>query len=381
MTGFDTRVWREFGDPLVPGGSGPLDREMLAVKDLYDVAGHRVGAGVPAYLHDSPVAPENAVAVARLLQAGAGIRGIAQTDQFAYSLAGDNDWYGTPPNAVVPEALPGGSSSGCATAVALGQASIGLGTDTAGSIRVPASYQGLWGLRTTHGSVPTTGLLGLAPHFDTVGLLTATGDLLARAAEALLEGAGGRDVEPGLSAPAALTDGLPVDAVFQDWLGAQDGVERVDLPPAAAMAEAFRVHQGFQAWQHHGPWLAVHPGALKGAAAERFSTAAGITAGQDAAAVCQLAVFREAVEAALGDRVLVLPSAASTAPRLGDTPETADRLRAATVRLTCIASMLGRPAVSVPMLRIGRAPVGVSLVGPRGTDRALIGLGRRLLAV
>ncbi|BDZ45654.1 AtzH-like domain-containing protein [Naasia aerilata] len=154
----DSRIWRLVGTPLVAGpGEGPLKRERVAVKDLFAIEGQQVGAGVPLFLRESPVQTATAPAVAELVAAGAHVVGIARTDQFAYSIAGDNEFYGTPPNAVVPGALPGGSSSGPASAVALGQASVGLATDTAGSIRVPASYQGLWGLRTTHGAVSTEG--------------------------------------------------------------------------------------------------------------------------------------------------------------------------------------------------------------------------------
>ncbi|MDO9079141.1 MAG: amidase family protein, partial [Brevundimonas sp.] len=121
---------------------------------------------------------------AGLLAAGASVPGIAQTDEFAYSIAGRNPHYGTPPNPAVLGGVPGWSSSGPASAVALGQASIGLGTDTVGSIRVPASYQGLWGLRTTHGSVSADRLLPLAPTFDSVGWVTRSAIALRAAAEA-----------------------------------------------------------------------------------------------------------------------------------------------------------------------------------------------------
>ena len=125
------------------------------MKDLFEVAGFAVGAGVPAYLAESRPAATSASAVEALVAAGADVIGIAQTDEFAYSVAGRNSHYGTPPNVAAPGSIPGGSSSGPASAVALGQVSIGLGTDTAGSIRVPASYQGLWGLRTSHGAIDT----------------------------------------------------------------------------------------------------------------------------------------------------------------------------------------------------------------------------------
>jgi Asp-tRNA(Asn)/Glu-tRNA(Gln) amidotransferase A subunit family amidase len=164
------------------GDSRPLGGMTVAVKDLYDVAGFAVGAGIPEFLAEASVAAEDADAVGALRAAGAAVQGIAQTDEFAYSIAGRNVHYGTPPNPAVAGAIPGGSSSGPAAAVSLGQATIGLATDTAGSIRVPASYQGLWGMRTTHGSVSTRGLLPLAPSFDTVGWLARSAAALRAAA-------------------------------------------------------------------------------------------------------------------------------------------------------------------------------------------------------
>ncbi len=112
--------------------------------------------------------------------------GISRTDEFAYSLAGTNAHFGTPPNPRAPRRISGGSSSGSVSAVALGHVSIGLGTDTGGSIRVPAAYQGVWGIRTTHGAVDRGGLLPLAPTFDTVGWFARTPALLAAVGEVLL---------------------------------------------------------------------------------------------------------------------------------------------------------------------------------------------------
>ena len=170
---FDRSVWRVVGAPLVAAlGPGPLDGCGVAVKDLFAVAGYPVGAGVPAYLAGQAPRPASASSVTALQRAGAHLVGIAQTDEFAYSIAGRNAHYGATPNPAAPGRLGGGSSSGPAAAVALGQAEIGLGTDTAGSIRVPASYHGLVGFRPTHGAVEAEGVLPLAPSFDTVGWLT-----------------------------------------------------------------------------------------------------------------------------------------------------------------------------------------------------------------
>jgi Asp-tRNA(Asn)/Glu-tRNA(Gln) amidotransferase A subunit family amidase len=366
---FDRSVWRAVGAPLLePTGRGQLDGETVAVKDVFAVSGFTMGAGVPTFAAGAQAQTADAAAVSALRAAGAAIRGIAQCDQFAYSLSGDNAHYGTPVNAVVPAALPGGSSSGTATAVALGAASIGLGTDTAGSIRVPASYQGLWGLRTTHGAIDTSGLLALAPDFDTVGLLTRTSGLLLRAASALLlraasvlslRAASVLVPDRGSTQPVRAFETLSLD---------ESGIDH-DLDH---VAEAFRVHQAWQAWQVHGAWITAHPDAVVGSAAERFRIASTVTEDDDRAARTVLSEARAAWDEALGDAVLVLPSAAGPAPRLWASPGDVDAARRATLRLTCVAGVTGRPVVAAPLSETPQGPVGTSFVGPPGSDLELI---------
>jgi Asp-tRNA(Asn)/Glu-tRNA(Gln) amidotransferase A subunit family amidase len=177
---FDRSIWRVLGDPLLTGDpTGPLHGRTAAVKDLYAVAGQPVGAGVAAWLAEQQSAQRSAAAVDALSAAGVDIIGITRTDQFAFSMAGQNADYGTPPNGAAPGRIPGGSSSGSASAVALGQVDLALGTDTGGSVRVPASYQGIFGIRTSHDLVSRAGLLDLAPSFDTVGWFTRDAALLA----------------------------------------------------------------------------------------------------------------------------------------------------------------------------------------------------------
>ena len=350
--GFDSTVWRVVGDPLIEAAApGPLTGTTVAVKDVFAVAGFPTGGGVPAYERSVPAATEHSAAVARLLNSGAHIRGIARTDQFAYSMAGDNPHYGTPPNAAVPAALPGGSSSGPASAVAHGDADLGLATDTAGSIRTPASYQGLWGLRSTHGSISTRGLLALAPDFDTIGLLSRDPDLLALATTTLLDARSTTDIGSGMPT----LDDLDID----------DG-------ELARLAEAFRVHQAFQAWSVHGDWITAHPGALEGSAAARFAVAAAIDADDDARARDELAALTAQFDEQLGDDVLDIPAAATAAPRRWASDAEVEKTRTATLQLTAIAAATGRPAVTFPDRETPDGPIGRSLVGPRGSDTALI---------
>jgi Asp-tRNA(Asn)/Glu-tRNA(Gln) amidotransferase A subunit family amidase len=377
----DPRIWREVGTPLVAGASaGPLVGRRVAVKDLFAIAGHRIGAGVPARLADAAAETTTAPAVQALLDAGADVAGIARTDEFAYSIAGANPHYGTPPNARVPGALPGGSSNGPASAVALGQADIGLATDTGGSIRVPASYQGLWGLRTTHGRVPREGLLPLAPSFDTVGWLTRDRAVLAAASRVSAIGAPAVPVPDRFVVAPGLLDGLdgPVREAFSAWVAGVEADE-TDLGDVAAAQEAFRVVQAFEAWESDGAWLSAHPDAVSGAVAARFRAAAAITADEVAAARDAIAVHRERFARALDGAVLLLPSAASIAPQSTAAPAEVDAVRTQTLRLTCIAGILGAPALSAPLIELAGAPLGVCLVGPRDSDDALIHLAASLV--
>lgn len=365
----DVSVWRVNGTPLVAGApDGPLAGETVAVKDLFSIAGFPVGAGVPAYLAESMPAATTAPAVQALLDAGATIVGIAQTDEFAYSIAGRNPHYGTPPNPAVVGGVPGGSSSGPASAVALGQASIGLGTDTAGSIRVPASYQGLWGLRSTHGSVSDAGILPLARTFDAPGWMTRSPSLLRRVVLTTLTEhtpADGFVVDHGLAAQAE----PEVLSAFTAIVG--DRYDTVDLGDSMEFFETFRTVQQAEAWRTHGAWIEAHPGALGDDIAGRFALASRVTPEQEDAARVTLTRLALHLDTVLGDRVLLVPSASSAAPSLTADPEMIERTRQGTLRMTAVAGITGRPALSVPLLSVPE-PVGISLVGPRNSELALI---------
>ncbi|MFV0632535.1 AtzH-like domain-containing protein [Demequina sp.] len=383
----DTRIWRVLGAPLLaPTGAGALDGVSVAVKDVFAIAGRRIGAGVPAYVAESPVEPVTADAVAALLAAGASVRGIAQTDQFAYSIAGRNAAYGTPPNPAAVGAIPGGSSSGPASAVASGQADLGLGTDTAGSIRIPASYQGLWGLRPTHGAASLTGVLPLAPDYDTPGWLARDGVTVLEAARVALVTDGDGEVaqrrvesrhavvcaalfeaaEPEVRMGlAGVIDALAATGVF-------DSLEPIDLPAPRDLFEIFRVTQSAQAARAWGAWVESHPDALGEDIAERFAWAASVNEQAEQAGLEARTAARTAIDAALGDRILLLPTASSVAPALDADADSLQRVREATLSLTAVAGITGRPALSVPLLELDGGPAGLCLVGPRGSDLALV---------
>jgi Asp-tRNA(Asn)/Glu-tRNA(Gln) amidotransferase A subunit family amidase len=378
----DQATWRTTARPLRPAaGDGPLAGVRIAVKDLFAVAGQRIGAGNPAWLAQAPVEPADAPALAALLAAGAELTGLAQTDELAFSLAGMNIHYGTPPNAAVPGAIPGGSSSGPASAVRSGSADLGLGTDTAGSIRVPASYCGLYGLRPTHGVVSTAGVLALAPSFDTAGLLAADPALLAAAADLLLPPAPAGGPGAQLRELVVAADLVGDPAAF--WPAAEavagrrvltvrviDGLGDLDRWQAA-----FRTVQTAEAWRGHGPFVTANPGALAPEIEARFRSGAAVTPATEEAARAVLAEAQAALAALLpADAVLAAPATAGPAPAANDVDVDVETTRAATLRLTCLASLSGRPALVLPTLRTGPVPHGLSLMGAPGTDRALLTL-------
>ncbi|WP_211250770.1 AtzH-like domain-containing protein [Mycetocola saprophilus] len=384
----DPAVWRIVGTPLVPASAaGLLAGERIAVKDLFAVAGQRIGAGVPAYLAESEneIEPAHAPALAALLEAGAEVTGIAQTDEFAYGLTGTSGPHAPAANPAAPGHLPGGSTSGPAVAVASGQVGIGLGTDTAGSIRVPAAYQGLWGLRTTHGLVSRAGVLPLAPSFDTVGWLTRSPELLRRVLRASVPQLSVEASEPEILCLPDLLPGIDPDVLSAYHaalarLEAQ-GLTITELAPAhlAEVPEVFRVVQAGEAHAAHGEWVAAHPGALDPAVAERFRAAANLDPAVLAAAITRLPELRAHLNAALGERVVLLPTTPGPAPRVDADPAELDRVRAHTLRLTTLASLTGRPALAFPVPRApGALPIGLSLIGPPGSEHTLLALAETL---
>ena len=375
---YDARVWRVLGSPLAARtADGPLAGETVAVKDLYAVAGQRVGAGNPAWEAAAEVETQDAAAVAALRAAGAEVTGISRTDEFAYSLAGTNAHHGTPPNPRAPRRISGGSSSGSVAAVALGHVSVGLGTDTGGSIRVPAAYQGVWGLRTTHDAVDRTGLLPLAPTFDTVGWFARTPDLLAAVGDVLLPAAAPRPTSAVVVVPEllALAEADVAAAVGSRALELGAVAESWDLAALPAWRAAFTTWQAWEAWKAHGPWLTGRLDTLGADVRGRFEMASRVTEPQALEAYADVLAARQQVRAFVGDRVVVLPSASSVAPLIGSD---LDRVREATLQLTCLAGIAGLPALNVPVTTADGLPAGLCLVAAPGRDRDLLGLGRSL---
>jgi amidase len=373
----------------IEGGShGPLLGLTFAVKDIYDVAGHRTGFGSPDWLRTHGPAAQTAPVVQRLLAAGAHLIGKTQTDELTWSLTGENAHYGAPVNVNAPGRITGGSSSGSASAVAGGMADFAVGSDTGGSVRVPASFCGILGMRPTHGRISLDGVRPLAPSLDTCGWFARDAGVFERVGRTLL-----RDDAParppvrlliaqdafefaGETVAHALRAALDRVAAL---VGTPEPVTVGD-EPLTRWIDYFRFLQGAEAWASHGEWITREKPALGPGVKERFAWAATV-APQD---VTRARTRREEIthrmaELLEGGTVLAVPSAPGIALLRNSPPNVLDDLRARALPILCIAGLARLPQVSLPLAKLDGCPLGLSLIAARGNDTLLLELAGRLM--
>jgi amidase len=370
-------------------GFGPLAGLTFGAKDLFDVAGYPTGAGSPHVLAMSGIKTGNAPAVQALLDAGARFVGKTHTDELAFSLNGKNAHFGTPVNGGAPDRVPGGSSSGSASAVSNGLCDTALGSDTGGSVRGPASHCGLFGIRPTHGRISLQGAYDLAPSFDTCGFFARDGVTFARVGEVLL----GPDPNPLpempqllLAADAFAMLGIEVRGALatrvkaiEALLGPANLVESAAQTGFEPLYWAFRRLQGREAWQVDGAMIERFAPPLGPGVAERFAYSRAVTDGEVAESEACRAQFRDRLRRLLGaDGVMVLPTMPDVAPLLSEPESSLDAYRNAALNLLCLSGLAGTPQVTMPLATRMGAPLGLSIMGPVGSDLSLLRLAARI---
>jgi amidase len=375
-----------------PLSSGPLNGLRFAVKDLVDVGGKTTGCGNPTWRDTHPPAAVNAPAVDVLLSAGARCAGKTVTDELAFGLDGENHFYGTPLNPRAPDRVPGGSSSGSVSAVACGLVDFALGTDTGGSIRIPANNCGIFGLRPSHGLVSVAGVMPFAPTFDTVGVLAADADVLRAAARVLLagedpakarvgtmhlivEGFVGADAEirEALAGPVEILRELYGNRVRDTSLREIDGIAGAEgFDP---WYEAFYPVQWGEIWSSLGPWVEEYHPAFGPRTARNFALAKGLDRARLGGAIEQRQRLYRSLQRFLGPGdVLCMPTAPALAPVKGSLP--LDRSKGGyysrTVRQISLAGVGRVPQVSMPVAESDGVPLGLSLLAGYGRDMFLL---------
>ena len=366
----------------------PLSGLGLAVKDLFHIQGLPTAAGNPDWLASHPIPERTNNCVAKMLDAGATFKGKTVTDELAYSLHGQNKHYETLVNPAAPAHIPGGSSSGSAVAVSAHLADIGLGTDTGGSIRVPSSYQGLWGLRTTHGAVACDNMVALAPSFDTVGWMTRDLATLTKVANVCLDSAAQSEITsaPKLGIAAHLFEQTAHKSLCRTWLNAlADRTDCIALTQAELdlnmlqTAATFRTLQGSEIWQQHGEWIEDTQPDIANDIMLRLNWCKTITTQDVQQAKAQQTVVNDHLDTLFEKiDVLVIPTTPGVAPRCDADETTLANDRNALLALTAIAGLAGLPQLHLPLFTLHNAPCGLSLVGKKGNDLALLALAQKL---
>ena len=369
---------------LAGAADGPLAGLTFAAKDIFDVAGHVTGCGNPHWKATHQPAASNAWVVQTLVDAGAAMVGKTITDELTRGIFGENAHYGTPRNPRAAGRVPGGSSSGSASAVAGKLVDFALGSDTGGSVRVPASFCGLYGLRPTHGRIPLDGMLLQAPSYDTIGWFARDADTFAHVGAVILPpGAPAERPNRLIIAEDAFelaeADVRPaLESVVQSIAPMFNAVASLRLSPTSL--EEWSGHQQIlqsrEAWESIRDWLdAVNP-AMSFEVSDRYVTARAVTdeqvaaaqAGRDAIIARMNEVFQ------VGGAVICLPTTIGPAPPVGQPVSARHALRLRNSALTSIAGNTGRPQISLPLAQVDGRPVGLSLLGDYGADEQLIAL-------
>jgi len=366
---------------------GPLSGLTFAAKDLFDVAGHPTGGGNPDWARSNPVPTRHAWAVQRLLDAGATLVGKTITDEVSLGIVGENAFYGTPINSRAPDRVPGGSSSGSAAAVAAGLCDTALGTDTGGSVRVPASFCGLFGIRPTHGRLDVSGMMPQAPSSDTTGWFARDADTFTRVSSVMLDEA----------IPATLPHRLivAVDAFgfadpevgkalrpMVDQLGGLIGEVREEVMAPAGIAQwarAQRTLQPSEAWLTFKDWIDRDNPRFA------FSVARNIVLGsmipesdRDWAHLVRREARGRMRYLLPGGTILCLPTTPFPAPKRGEPLSVASPQRDRLLCLCCHGGLTGMPQVSIPGATVEGLPIGLSIVGGPGNDATLVAVAAAL---
>jgi amidase len=376
-------VPHDIAAPIAGSITGPLAGLTAAVKDLYDIAGTRTGGGSPEWLAAQAPARAHAAAVEKILAAGATVTGKTICDEFFFSGSGINAHYGTPVNVRAPGRIPGGSSSGSAAAVAADACDFALGSDTGGSVRMPASYCGTYGLRPTHGRIDLSGAMAMAPSFDVGGFFANAPGVMRRVGSVLLDSA---KVAAPVSRLIVAQDAFAVAdaevaALGRDFLGRASRM--LPRPSEGTLApdgfdgwrEAFRIVQGREVWAVYGDFITHVRPSLGPGIKERMAFAATVTQAQADAASEIVAAARAHLRGLIAPGTIVaLPTAPCIAPRIDMSAEESEQFRVRVMRLGCASVLAGLPQISIPAGTVAGCPAGLSFIGWAGGDEALLDL-------
>ncbi len=362
-------------------GEGPLMGMVFAAKDVFKILGSTVGNGHPEWLRTHEPDDFTSSIILQLLEAGADLVGKTIADELCYSISGENWNYGAPINPHDPRRYTGGSSAGSAAATAGGLVDFALGSDCLGSVRVPAAYNGILGMRPTFHRVPSDGEVPYCESFDMPGFMAASPEIFRKVAEVLL----GTDEKPERVKRLVIAKDC-FEAVNQNVAEAlkpavdylkenMDEVKEVIVSKEGLKewAEIFRVIQGYEVWKSYGGWVRKYQPHLNRGPKERLEWASTVTMKEYKEAYAKRKGIMEQVGELVADGgVICLPTAASVAPLRTASLEEINATRLQSTYLTCISPLTETPQINLPMVSQYDVPLGLGIIGEWGTDRAMV---------
>jgi amidase len=371
-----------------PGG--PLSGLTFAVKDIFDIAGRTACCGNPDWLAIHPPATRTAPAVERLLAAGASLVGMTLTAELVMGLTGENAFYGIPVNVAAPGRVTGGSSSGSAAAVAASLVDFALGSDTGGSVRVPASFCGIYGKRPTHARIPLDGVMPFAPSLDAVGWFARDPSLMRRIGAVLLDPQpAGAATSPGkfmvatdafaVVAPEIRAALAPAVARTAALLGAPEKVAMAGGADLGEWSKLIAVYREGEGWRSHRDWIERCKPTLSENGAMRMKLGAEISDAAIAAADRARAAVRARMTGLLADGgVLAVPAAPGIPPQLGGDQEAIWQIVRKNAHINAVSPLAGLPQISLPLATVDGLPIGLGLIAAPGGDEMLLAIAEDL---
>ena len=358
---------------------GLLSNLNFVLKDMCDVKNLKTSCGNPDFFKKCDFAKDYAPFLKDLLNEGPVLKGITVCDEFFYSLIGENGHYGTPTNLNAPSCVPGGSSSGSAAALTTDLYDFSIGSDTGGSVRIPASFCGLIGMRPTHNRINTKGVYPMAPSFDTVGWFANNPEIFQKVGNVLLNNIERSNVDFKQYVVAEdlleLCD-AEVQSNFNNYINVNIpniNKTRLSTNTKAIIADNFRILQGAEVKANIIPWIEKNKPNISPEIRSRIDMASKITDIE----VSRALIFRnnliDEIKKSLPEgTIAVFPTSPFSAPKSGQDDESLGSFRKRLMELTSIAGMTSRPQITIPRLKDKSGPVGISLLGWKYSDEILL---------
>lgn len=335
---------------------GELNGLVFSVKDVFDVKGSTYSNGHPEWLVSHPMATQNATAIDLLLSEGADLVGKTICDELCFSISGENWHYGSPIHPLDPMRYTGGSSSGSAVSVAAELVDFSIGSDCLGSVRVPASYNGLYGFRPTYKRVDNTGEAPYCESMDVLGWMAKELDVFKKVSKVLLkEDKQDFDLKNVYTYQMELESFKKIELKDDDYL------------------ETFRLVQGYEVNQSYKEWITDFKPIIHQGPKQRLKWASTITLKEYQQALQRKKEIEQEFVNLLGnDSIIICPTASSVAIDRRASLDEINQIRQDSSKLLCLSPLSNTPQVTLPLMTKDNLPFGISFIGPVNSDVALL---------